>query len=490
MKQGKIGLIGLAVMGRNLALNIAENGFPIVVHNRTQQKVDEFMASAEALEPEIACNLISSQSLEDFVSQLERPKRVLLMVKAGPAVDQYIEKLLPYLEEGDCIIDGGNSLFTDTNRRCRALEAKGLLYVGLGVSGGEEGARRGPSLMPGGSREAWPLLQDIFQAIAARTKEAEICCDWVGPEGSGHFVKMVHNGIEYGDMQLICEAYQVLKDGLGYDYPQMQKVFTSWQRSELDSYLIDITSDILGRYSPVSGKMLPVVEQILDTAGQKGTGRWTGINALELGIPLSLIAEAVFARNISAMKEQRLEAAKQFPKTAKSPFVRSGDSKEALVEDLRLGLLAAKIISYTQGYMLIQQAAEEYQWPLNYGGIALMCRGGCIIRSVFLGKIKEAFDEQPALSNLLFAPYFQQKVKEALPSWRRILGRSIEAGLPMPAFSAALSFFDSYSSAQLPANLLQAQRDYFGSHSYERTNQPRGVFFHTDWIGSGKEEML
>ncbi|WGK70435.1 decarboxylating NADP(+)-dependent phosphogluconate dehydrogenase [Candidatus Haliotispira prima] len=477
---GQIGVVGVAVMGRNLILNMADHGFRVTVGNRTVSKVNDFLAEAKASEKSWD-KLLGSESLEDFVAKLERPRKIMLMVQAGSAVDAFIEQLLPLLEPGDCIIDGGNSLFSDTTRRVRYLQPKGILFLGVGVSGGEEGARMGPSLMPGGDAKAWPLVKEIFQAISAKTTDGEACCDWVGPEGAGHFVKMVHNGIEYGDMQLICEAYQFMRDGLGMNYAEMQETFAEWNKGELDSYLIEITADILSRES--NGKH--TVEWVLDTAGQKGTGKWTGINALELGIPLTLIGEAVFARYISSMKEERVEAAEHFRRSIVP--INDGRARKDVLEDLRLALLASKIVSYAQGYMLMRQAAKEYNWELNYGGIALMWRGGCIIRSVFLGKIKEAFDKNPQLSNLLLAPYFSDKVKGAQTGWRRVVAASAGAGIPVPTLSSALSFFDSYSSGWLPANLLQAQRDYFGSHTYERVDQPRGKFFHTDWIGTGEE---
>lgn len=483
MRKADIGVVGLAVMGKNLILNISDHGFSVAVYNRTIQKVDDFFNETATKTARGFENLIPSRSLADFVGKLERPRKIMLMVKAGPAVDAFIEEVLPLLEEGDCIIDGGNSLFSDTNRRFQYLSPQNIYFLGVGVSGGEEGARKGPSLMPGGDERAWPLVKEIFQSITAKTAGGEPCCDWVGPEGSGHFVKMVHNGIEYGDIQLICEAYQFMRDGLGMSYPEMRDVFTEWNQGELDSYLIEITADILSR----KNEQGPLVEQILDTAGQKGTGKWTGINALELGIPLTLIGEAVFARYISALKEERLEADSLFQRKIQPIAV---PDRGAVIEDLRQALLASKIVSYAQGYMLMRQAAVEYGWELNYGGIALMWRGGCIIRSKFLGTIKEAFEDNPGLKNLLLAPYFRKTISACLEGWRRIAAQSSRAGIPIPCFSSALSFFDSYSSAWLPANLLQAQRDYFGAHTYERIDQPRGKMFHTDWIGTGTESQV
>ena len=474
MSQADIGVVGLAVMGRNLILNMSDHNFTVAVYNRTTAKVDEFLAGEAK-----GKSIIGSHSIEEFVASLKRPRKIMFMVKAGSAVDDFIEMVLPHLEQGDVIIDGGNSLFTDTLRRTHSLKEKGIHYVGAGVSGGEDGARNGPSLMPGGSSEAWPIIKDIFQAISAKTDSGEACCDWVGEDGAGHFVKMVHNGIEYGDMQLICEAYHFMRNGLGMDYPEMREVFLKWNKGDLDSYLIEITSDILER-KDTDGKAL--VENILDTAGQKGTGKWTGINALELGTPLTLIGEAVFSRFISSMKEERVRASHVFD-IKENQF--TGD-KQAFIDDLEKALLASKIISYAQGYMLMREAAKEYNWNLNYGGIALMWRGGCIIRSVFLGKIKEAFDKNPNLENLLLDDYFSGKIKEGIEAWRRVVSQGALMGISMPTFSSALAFFDSYRSAWLPANLLQAQRDYFGSHTYERVDKPRGEFFHTDWIGSSK----
>jgi 6-phosphogluconate dehydrogenase len=468
-----IALIGLAVMGQNLILNMNDHGYTVVAFNRTVSKVDDFLSAAAK-----GTNVIGAHSIKEMAGLLKRPRKVMLMVKAGAAVDEFIELVLPHLEPGDVIIDGGNSHFPDTIRRTKYLEGKGLMYVGTGVSGGEEGARFGPSMMPGGSPAAWPLVKDIFQAICARTPDGAPCCDWMGEDGAGHYVKMVHNGIEYGDMQLICEAYQLLKEGLGMGNEEMHRVFTEWNKGELDSYLIEITRDILA-YKDEHGDY--VVDKILDTAGQKGTGKWTSVSALDLGMPVTLIGEAVYARCLSAMKADRVAASKIL---AAPKFQFSGDRK-AFVEDIRQALLASKLVSYAQGFMLLREAAKEYRWNLNYGGIALVWRAGCIIRSVFLGKIKEAFDRNGALSNLLLDPYFTGVIDRCQPSWRRVVAQAVAAGVPIPAFTTALAFFDGYRSERLPANLLQAQRDYFGAHTYERVDQPRGKFFHTNWTGKG-----
>ncbi|MGA2975469.1 MAG: decarboxylating NADP(+)-dependent phosphogluconate dehydrogenase [Spirochaetia bacterium] len=469
------GMIGLAVMGQNLVLNINDKGYPVIVFNRTVETVDEFLRTAARGRSTI----YGAHSIAELVAGLSQPRKIMLLVKAGDAVDQTIELLVPLLSKGDCIIDGGNSHFPDTIRRAKSLADKGLLFIGMGVSGGEEGARNGPSLMPGGNPKAWPLVKEIFQAIAAKTDGAP-CCDWVGEDGAGHFVKMVHNGIEYGDMQLICEAYQFMKDGLGMSSSDMRDVFHEWNKGELDSYLIEITSRILGHKDDDGA---PLVEKILDTAGQKGTGKWTSVSALDLGMPVTLIGEAVFARCLSAMKDERVLASAAL----KGPGARFSGSKKAFIEDIRKALLASKIVSYAQGYMLMREAAKEYHWNLNYGGIALMWRGGCIIRSVFLGKIKEAFDRTPDLKNLLLDPYFQKVIERCQESWRRTIAKGVELGIPIPAFSTALSFYDGYRSARLPANLLQAQRDYFGAHTYERLDKPRGAFFHTNWTGEGMD---
>ena len=473
MKKADIGLIGLAVMGENLVMNMESKGFTVAVYNRTTSKVDDFISGRAK-----GKNIIGCHSLEELIENLEKPRKVFMMIKAGQAVDGMIEQLIPLMEEGDIIIDGGNSHFPDTIRRTAYVESKGLLYIGTGVSGGEEGALNGPSMMPGGSPKAWPSVKPILQAICAKVEDGSPCCDWVGENGAGHFVKMVHNGIEYGDMQLICEAYQLMKDGLGMSNEEMHEVFDEWNKGELDSYLIQITSEILG-YKDEKGES--TVDYILDTAGQKGTGKWTAIAALDEGVPLTLIGEAVFSRCLSAMKDERVKASGIYKKELPA-F--EGD-KKAFIEDLRKALYASKIVSYAQGYMLMRDAAANYGWNLNYGGIALMWRGGCIIRSVFLGKIKEAFDKDPQLSNLLMDDYFSSVIKTLVPSWRRIASYAALSGIPMPAFSSALAWFDGFSSASLPANLLQAQRDYFGAHTYERIDAPRGEHFHTNWTGHG-----
>src|SRR4051794_33563130 len=468
-----IALFGLAVMGQNLIMNMNDHGFTVVAYNRTTSKVDEFLNDAAK-----GSHVIGAHSIEEMIGLLKRPRKVMLMVKAGKPVDEFIEHLLPHLEPGDLIIDGGNSHFPDTIRRTNYLESKGLLFIGTGVSGGEEGACFGPSMMPGGSVAAWPLVKDIFQAIAAKTPDGEPCCEWMGEDGAGHYVKMVHNGIEYGDMQLICEAYQLMKEGLGMSNEEMHNTFAAWMNGELNSYLIEITRDILA-YKDENGDY--VVDKILDTAGQKGTGKWTSVSSLDLGMPVTLIGEAVYARCLSAMKDARVEASKILngPK-----FKFSGDRK-AFIEDIRQALLASKIVSYAQGFMLLREAAKEYHWNLNYGGIALVWREGCIIRSAFLGKIKEAFDRNGGLTNLLLDDYFRDVIERCQGSWRHVISLAVTAGVPTPAFSTALAFFDGYRSGRLPANLLQAQRDYFGAHTYERLDKPRGQFFHTNWTGRG-----
>ena len=472
-KKADIGLIGLAVMGENLVLNMERNGYTVAVYNRTIEKVDRFLQGRGKDK-----KFIGAHSIEEFIASLERPRKVMMLVKAGKPVDDFIEILLPHLEEGDIIIDGGNSHFPDTIRRTKYVEGKGMLFIGTGVSGGEEGALLGPSIMPGGSASAWPHVKEIFQAISAKVEDGTPCCDWVGNDGAGHFVKMVHNGIEYGDMQLISEAYNLMKNLLGMNADEMHEVFKEWNEGELDSYLIEITRDILG-YRDEEGDAL--LEKILDTAGQKGTGKWTGIEALDLGIPLTLIGESVFARCLSAIKEERVEASK----VLSGPVPSFGGDRAEFIKDIKSALYASKIVSYAQGYTLMREAAKEYGWDLNYGGIALLWRGGCIIRSVFLGKIKEAFDQDPGLANLLLDPFFKEKVEEAQEGWRKVVATALVNGIPVPAFTTALNYFDGYRSARLPANMLQAQRDYFGAHTYERVDKPRGEFFHTNWTGRG-----
>jgi 6-phosphogluconate dehydrogenase len=469
-----IGLIGLAVMGQNLVLNMNDHGFKVAVFNRTVSKVDDFLANEAK-----GTQVVGGHSIEEFIGLLKRPRRVMLMVKAGDTVDQMIDHILPHLEPGDIVIDGGNSLFTDSNRRTKSLAEKGILFIGTGVSGGEEGARRGPSIMPGGNPAAWPFVKPIFQAIAAKVEDGTPCCDWVGEDGAGHYVKMVHNGIEYGDMQLICEAYDLLKHGLGLTPDELHEVFAEWNKGELDSYLIEISSQIFAKKDEDG---TPLVDKILDTAGQKGTGKWTVISALDTGQPVTLIGESVFARCLSALKEERVEASKILEGPAAKAEV--GD-RVAFIEDVRRALYCSKIISYAQGYMLLRAAAKENGWNLNMGGIALMWRGGCIIRSIFLGKIKVAFDNNHALDNLLLDSFFSSAVNKYQASWRKALSHAIALGVPTPAFSTALAFFDGYRTARLPQNLLQAQRDFFGAHTYERIDQPRGQFFHTNWTGHG-----
>jgi 6-phosphogluconate dehydrogenase len=474
-KLADIGLIGLAVMGENLVLNMESKGFTVAVFNRTVSKVDEFINGRAK-----GKNIIGTHSLEELVASLSRPRKVMLMVKAGQPVDDFIEKLIPLLEPGDIIIDGGNSYFMDTRRRTNYVESKGLLYIGTGVSGGEEGALHGPSMMPGGSPAAWPHVKDIFQAVAAKVDDGTPCCDWVGEDGAGHFVKMVHNGIEYGDMQIINEAYHLMKELLGLTSDEQHEVFKKWNTGKLNSYLIEITADILA-FKDSDGT--PLVEKILDTAGQKGTGKWTVNTALDLGIPLTLIGESVFSRCLSAQKDLRVKASKTISGT-KPHF--KGD-KQQFINDLEEALYAAKIISYAQGYDLMREAAKEYNWNLNYGGIALMWRGGCIIRSAFLGDIKKAFDKNPSLENLLLDPFFKNAVQSAQESWRSVCTAALENGIPIPALASALCYFDGFRCERLPANLLQAQRDYFGAHQYERIDRPRGEFFHTNWTGHGGE---
>jgi len=471
--KGDIALIGLAVMGQNLILNMNDKGFTVVAYNRTTSKVKDFI-NGEAK----GTKIIGAYSVEEMVKHLKRPRRVMMLVKAGQAVDDFIDQIIPYLEPGDIIIDGGNSLFQDSIRRTEYLQARGILFVGTGVSGGEEGARRGPSIMPGGHPDAWPHVKDIFQAISAKVEDGSPCCDWVGNNGAGHYVKMIHNGIEYGDMQLICEAYHIMKEGLGMNADEMHDVFAEWNKGELDSYLIEITRDILG-FKDIDGE--PLVEKILDTAGQKGTGKWTLINSAELGIPITLIGEAVYARCISAMKEERVAASKKL--RGPKPTIRNDRTK--FIEDIKSALYASKIISYAQGFMLLRAAANEFGWKLKYGEIALMWRGGCIIRSQFLGKIKEAFEKRKRLPNLLLDPHFKREIRKCQRGWRNVVATAAKKGIPAPAFSTALNFFDAFRNDRLPANLLQAQRDYFGAHTYERIDRDRGEFFHTNWTGRG-----
>jgi 6-phosphogluconate dehydrogenase len=469
-----IGLIGLAVMGQNLVLNMNDHGFKVAVFNRTVSKVDDFLANEAK-----GTKVVGAHSVEELAALLKRPRRIMLMVKAGDTVDQMIDHVLPHLEAGDIVIDGGNSLFTDSTRRTKYLAGKGILFIGTGVSGGEEGARFGPSIMPGGNPAAWPHVKDIFQAIAAKVEDGTPCCDWVGEDGAGHYVKMVHNGIEYGDMQLICEAYDLLQRGLGLTADELHEVFAKWNQGELDSYLIEISSHIFAKKDEDGG---PLVDKILDTAGQKGTGKWTVFSSLDLGQPVTLIGESVFARCLSALKAERVEAAKILVGPAGK--IVGGDRAE-FIENVRRALYCSKIVSYAQGYMLLRAAAKENDWNLNMGGIALMWRGGCIIRSRFLGKIKEAFDKDKGIENLLLDSFFFGALNQYQASWRTALVHAVQMGVPTPAFSTALAFFDGYRTARLPANLLQAQRDYFGAHTYERTDKPRGEFFHTNWTGHG-----
>ncbi len=472
MEQADIGLIGLAVMGQNLALNLNDHGFKVAVYNRTYAKTKAFLAGTAA-----GTQIIGSESLADFVASLAKPRKILLMVRAGEVVDKFIDALVPHLEAGDIILDGGNSRYVDSNRRTRTLAEKGLLFLGVGISGGEEGARHGPSIMPGGNKKAWPAVKPLLQAITAKVGD-EPCCQWVGEDGAGHYVKMVHNGIEYGDMQLICEAYQLLREGLGLSADEIAKVFAEWNDGVLNSYLIEITANILTQRDEDGS---PLVDKILDTAGQKGTGKWTGIDALDLGVPLTLIGEAVFARCLSARKDERVAAAKALPRVQGN----GPKHRASYITHVRDALYAAKIVSYAQGFMLLAEAANEYGWKLHYGNIALMWRGGCIIRSRFLGDIKKAYEQNPALENLLLDDFFKGEMLAAEAGWRKAAMLGIELGIPTPAMTSALAFFDGYRSATVPANLLQAQRDYFGAHTYERVDAPRGEFFHTDWIGSG-----
>ncbi len=474
MKGADVGIIGLAVMGENLILNMESKGFTVACYNRTVSKVDRFIEGRAR-----GKNIIGTHSIEQFCKSLARPRKAMLMVKAGKPVDDFIELLLPHMDEGDIIIDGGNSFFGDTIRRTQYVEEKGLLYIGTGVSGGEEGALHGPSIMPGGSPQAWPHVKPIFQAIAAKVADGTPCCDWVGRDGAGHYVKMVHNGIEYGDMQMIAEAYFLMKHLLGMTPAEMHEVFRQWNEGELDSYLIEITRDILAQVDEETGK--PMVDVILDTAGQKGTGKWTSQSALDMGTPAPTVAEAVFARFMSAIKEERVVASR----ILRGPVPAFDGDKATFIEEIRQALYASKICSYAQGFQLMEMAAHEHGWELNYGGIALMWREGCIIRAQFLERIKEAFDREPDLANLLLASYFREAIDRSQAAWRRVVSTAVLNGIPVPAFSSALAYYDGYRTERLPANLLQAQRDYFGAHTYERVDRPRGEFFHTDWTGHG-----
>jgi len=473
-----IGLIGLAVMGENLVLNMESHGYTVAVYNRTTSRVDAFLAGRGKGKKFVGCH-----SPQELVAAVKKPRKIMMLVKAGAAVDEVIAEIAPLLDKGDILIDGGNSHFPDTTRRLHQLAAQGIRYIGTGVSGGEEGALRGPSIMPGGDATAWPEVKPIFQAIAAKVKGPDgqevPCCDWVGPEGAGHFVKMVHNGIEYGDMQLICESYQLLKDLLGLTPPELQQVYARWNTGVLDSYLIEITADIFGYTDPETGQ--PLVDRILDTAGQKGTGKWTVDAATDNGVALTLIAEAVFARCLSAQKDQRVAASSILA----GPAIEKQTDREQFINDVEMALYASKIISYAQGYALMAAQAQASNWELNNGGIALMWRGGCIIRSAFLGKIKEAFDRNARLVNLVVDPFFAAELGRAQHGWRRVVGVAAANGIPTPAMSSALAYYDGYRTARLPANLLQAQRDYFGAHTYERIDKPRGQFFHTNWTGRG-----
>ena len=495
-----IGVIGLAVMGENLVLNMASRGYTVAVYNRTTSKVDAFLAGRAA-----GRSIVGAWSPEELVSKLARPRRVMLMVQAGRAVDRVIETLAPLLDPGDVLVDGGNSNYQDTTRRTRALRESGILYVGTGVSGGEEGALLGPSIMPGGNADAWPVLEPIFKAIAAKVDDGTPCCDWVGPDGAGHYVKMVHNGIEYGDMQMIAEAYSLLRDVGGIEPAAMSGIFEDWNEGELSSYLVEITAGILARVDDETGR--PLVDLILDAAGQKGTGKWTGIDSLMLGAPVTAITEAVFARALSALKDERVAASRVLPGPETEPRGGSGGAGESsaaggptggsaagsgfdggaasFAEDVRQALYASKICSYAQGFQLLSMASAEYGWRLDLGAVALMWRGGCIIRAAFLDRITAAWDETPDLANLLLAPYFRDAIVGAQAAWRRVVATAVTRGVPVPAFSSALAWYDGYRSARLPANLLQAQRDYFGAHTYERIDRPRGELFHTDWTGRG-----
>lgn len=476
-KKADIGLIGLAVMGENLVLNMANKGFTVAVYNRTKEKVDTFLEHRGK-----GKSIIGTHDIKEFIQSIERPRKIVLLIKAGKPVDDVIESLLPHLDKGDIIIDGGNSLYLDTERRLKEVEAKRLLYVGCGVSGGEEGALHGPSLMPGGSAKAWPEIKPIFQAIAAKVNGDIPCCEWIGSGGSGHYVKMIHNGIEYGDMQIITEAYQIMKDLLKLSADHQSTIFEKWNKEELDSYLIEITANIL-KYKDVDGK--PIVEKILDKAGQKGTGKWTVNSALDEGIPLTLIAESVFARCLSAQKDLRVEVSK----VISGPEIKFNNNKEEFIDNLKFALYGAKIISYTQGYNLMMAASQTYGWKLNFGAIAMVWRGGCIIRSAFLGDINKAYEKNPNLEILIMDDFFKKQIEISQPKWRKVCAEAVSNGIPVPSLSSALCYLDGLRSAVLPSNLLQAQRDYFGAHLYERVDKPRGEFFHTDWTGEGGDTV-
>ena len=504
LESADIGVIGLAVMGENLVLNMASRGYTVAVHNRTTSKVDAFLAGRAA-----GKSIIGAWSPDELVAKLAKPRRVMLMVQAGGAVDRVIETLAPLLEPGDVLIDGGNSNYQDTTRRTRALRDSGILYVGTGVSGGEEGALLGPSIMPGGNADAWPVLEPIFKAIAAKVDGGTPCCAWIGPDGAGHYVKMVHNGIEYGDMQMIAEAYSLLGNIGGIEPAAMSGIFAGWNEGELSSYLTEITAEILARVDDETGR--PLVDLILDAAGQKGTGKWTGIDSLMLGAPVTAITEAVFARALSALKDERVAASRVLPGPATRargsggsgvhPSAAPGHTAGSVdaggfdvdavrfAEDVRQALYASKICSYAQGFQLLSMASAEYGWRLDFGAIALMWRGGCIIRAAFLDHIKSAYDETPDLANLLLASYFRDAIAGAQHAWRRVVATAVMRGVPVPAFSSALAWYDGYRSARLPANLIQAQRDYFGAHTYERIDRPRGELFHTDWTGRGGDTV-
>ncbi len=467
-KPADIGVIGLAVMGRNLVLNIDDHGFVVAVFNRTTSKVDDFLAGDAA-----GTSVVGTHSLEELVDSLARPRRVLMMVKSGPPVDALIDTLLPLLEEGDIIIDGGNSLYTDTIRRATYVEVAGLLYVGTGISGGEEGARTGPSIMPAGTTAAWNHVRPILQGIAASV-DGVPCCDWIGSDGSGHYVKTIHNGIEYGDMQVLAEAYDIMHRGLGLSHERMASVFSEWNRGPLDSYLVEITADIMAKLDSDGS---PLVENILDAAGQKGTGKWTVISSMELGQPTTLVAEAVYARVLSSLVDDRIAASQKLS----GPEPSITDDPEAVLADLHDAMYASKIVSYAQGFLLLGAAADEHGWDINFASIAGMWRGGCIIRSRFLSELMEVFTENPDLTSILLSDFFSAAVNDAQAGWRRTIARATQAGIPVPAYGSALSFFDGYRSARVPANLIQAQRDYFGAHTYERLDRPRGEMFHTEW---------